>query len=572
MLRTVQKVPFLLEIIFNGLFIFFYSLRRYHKVPDFFNKNFINGLIELGAYAVPFVILIVIFGHYLFTNKIEEIFRKYVFSLILVVPLFITWGDEEFAFWFSSIHLLSSILMLYENEKITKKQHKTSLLRMFKLQPAQIVLLTFLVLIFGGSVVLMLPISSANGEGLEFIDALFMATSATCVTGLSTVSVQGDLSFFGQVIILVLIQIGGLGTMILYSSMTILIGRSMAIKERVVMQDLLNVSSLEELISMIIDIVRYTVFIELWGVIFLTIAFTINGVDFSRALYLGVFHSISAFCNAGFSLFDNSLVDYASTPSIHFTISLLIILGGVGFIVIKEIKTIVESKSSLSRMGIHTKIVLITTSLLTLAGMFVIFFGEFLNALDQFTLWEKIQISFFQSVTLRTAGFNTIPIENFHSHTIYLISIFMFIGASPGSTGGGIKTTTLAVLIYSIRATLYGRDKVEIFDRTIPISIVVKTTALTIISMLLATLFIFVLMKIEPEQSFLSIFFEAISASGTVGLSLGITDSLSQYGKFILSFLMFIGRVGPLTLVLAIGQKSQSSGIFLYPSGRIMIG
>ena len=360
--------------------------------------------------------------------------------------------------------------------------------------------------------------------------------------------------------------------MTLYSSMAILLGRSMRMKDRIIMQDLLDVSSLEELFAMIVDIVKYTFLIELWGGLVLTIAFTFEGFEFSRAIYYGFFHSISAFCNAGFALFDTSLESYGTKPLIHLTIAILITLGGLGFIVLKELKEVIVNKKHLVRMSVHSKIVIITSFLLTAGGTIFIFFGEFLGALDGYTIWEQVQISLFQSVTLRTAGFNTIPLTNLNTYTIYAMTLFMFVGGSPGSTGGGIKTTTLAILIQSIKSTLKGKKTVEAFDRRISSPIVVRAIALTFISILITSFFILVLMRLEPEQSFLPLFFEVISASGTVGLTLGITSYLSVAGKMAISLLMLIGRIGPLTLILAVGQRHRSSGKFDYPDGRIMIG
>ena len=418
----------------------------------------------------------------------------------------------------------------------------------------------------------MLPVSSVEGKSISAIDAFFMATSATCVTGLSTISLADHFSFFGQLVILGLIQIGGLSIMTLYSSTVILLGRSMGMKDRIIMQDLLAVSSLEGLFAMIVDIIKYTFFIELWGGIILAIAFTFEGFEFGTAIYYGFFHSISAFCNAGFSLFNNSLESYATNPLINGTVSLLVILGGLGFIVLRELKEMAIRRKSLLRIALHTKIVLVTSTGLIVSGTLFFFFGEFLNALDNYELWEKMQISFFQSVTLRTAGFHTVSLDNLHAYTIYAMSLFMFIGGSPGSTAGGIKVTTFAILIQSIISTLKGRKSVVMVDRRIPSHMVVKATALTFISIMITSLFILVMMKLEPEQSFLTIFFEVVSASGTVGLSLGITPYLTVAGKIAIAAMMLIGRIGPLTLVLAIGERMEKTGKFDYPEGRIMIG
>lgn len=574
--KLSQKIPFLLEFFFNGIFICLYSLRSIEKLPSVWNPEIVSNLILSMAYIAPAVLFINVIANYKMSKGLEDFLRRFIFSIVVFVPMLITWGDVEFAFWLSSVHLLSSVLALYDDsEDVIKDDKQTkegTLFQGIRLRPAQLVLLSFTGVIFLGTFLLMLPFSSVDGKSISFIDGFFMATSATCVTGLSTLSLQDNFSLFGQVVILALIQIGGLSIMTLYSSMAILLGRSMRMKDRIIMQDLLDVSSLEELFAMIVNIIKYTFLIELWGGIVLTIAFTFEGFEFSKAIYYGFFHSISAFCNAGFSLFNNSLESYATSPMIHGTIAILITLGGLGFIVLKELKEVVTSGKKLVRLGLHSKIVIVTSIVLTVTGTLFIFFGEFLTSIDSYSLWEKMQISFFQSVTLRTAGFNSIPLTNLNKYTIYMMTLFMFIGGSPGSTAGGVKTTTLAILFYSIKSTLKGDKTVSVLDRKIPSPMVVRGTALMFISILITSFFILIIMKIEPEQSFLPIFFEVISASGTVGLTLGITPYLSVMGKLAIAILMLIGRIGPLTLILAIGQRNRSTGKFDYPDGRIMIG
>ena len=572
------RIPFILELFFSGLFIVMYSLKFLGTFPFGFLEVYSGALLKVNSFIIPFIIFISILTNYIYCTSLEEFFRKYIFSIIVFIPLLFTLQDLQFVFWLSSAHLLSSILGLYDSDHSEFRDYSNAkstsynIFQILKMSPAQLVLASFILVIVAGTFTLMLPFATKTNVSLSFWDALFVATSATCVTGLSPVNIGQEFSIFGQIIILFLIQLGGLGIMTLSSSMAILLGKAMGMRDRIVMQDLLDVNSLEDLVAMVTDIVRYTLVIELWGAVILTFAFTYDGFEFTQALFYGVFHSISAFCNAGFALFDNSLESYALNPLVHGTISLLIILGGLGFIVLKEIRTVVLKPKSFARFTLHTKIVFVMSAGLTFAGAIFIFFGEFLGALDGYTLYEKIQISLFQSITLRTAGFNTIPLTNLNSFTIYGISLFMFIGASPGSTGGGIKTTTLAILLQSIRSTIRGLKDIDLYDRSIHSSTVVRATALTFISIIITSAFILLMMKIEPEQSFLSIFFEVISASGTVGLSLGVTSYLSVAGKLAISFVMFIGRVGPITLLLAIGQQKQVRGKFDYPVGRIMIG
>ncbi len=569
MLLLLQKIPFLIELFFNGTYILIFSLKSSGKLPASWNITTVDAFLSIIAWLLPLTILFTVVTNYLVSHNLEDFFRKYSFSFITLLALFFSWGDEYLAFWLVSAHLVFSIISLYRIVPISEAINKPWF--RLKLSPAQFVIVSFVVLISLGTSLLVLPIAS-TGESISLVDAFFMATSASCVTGLSTISVIQDLSLFGQVVILILIQVGGLGIMTLSSSVTLLLGKSMALSDRIIMQDLLNISTFEELLAMIVDIVKYTFIIELWGGIILTLAFSYQGLQLSEAIYYGFFHSISAFCNAGFSLFNNSLEGFATSPLIHGTISCLIILGGLGFIVLKELKKSFSHKMSFARFSLHTKIVLVTSSLLLVFGFFIVFFGEFLHSLDNYSLWEKIQISFFQSVTLRTAGFNTLPLPGIQPHIIYLMSLIMFIGACPGSTGGGIKTTTFAILIQSIKATLKGREKVELFDRTIPNQVVVRTTAITIISLIIISFFIFLLVRLEPTKGFLPLFFEAISAFGTVGLSLGVTPALSFAGKLAIVVLMFIGRVGALTLALAVGQRYESGGKFEFPEGHLMIG
>jgi trk system potassium uptake protein TrkH len=571
-----SRFTFLLELFFNGLFIIFYSLQTKENMPDLINAKTLKDLVQIFGGLVPGVLLLGAGINFLRFNKnIERFIRTNIFTLIVAVPLVLTYGDHEFAYWLCIVHLFFSTLTVIDGDttKVQKRSvSKMTFLDKMNLKPAQMVLLTFLLIVMFGCFLLVLPISAAQGVKITFIDALFTATSATCVTGLTTLSIIDNFSIFGQIVILILVQVGGLGIMTLYSSLTILLGKSIAVRQQVVLQDLLDISSLSDLLSMIIDIIKFTLIIELWGAIILTIGFYYEGFEFGQALYYGFFHSISAFCNAGFALFNNSLENFSFNPLIHGTISVLVILGGLGFIVLKEIKKAILLKKSFFDLSVHTRIVIITNIALLTMGTFTIFFSEFLHSLDSFSLWEKLQVSFFQSVTIRTAGFNTISLNSLHSHTLYIMTLFMFIGASPGSTGGGIKTSTFAILIQSVTATLKGRKRVEFFDRRVPNQLVVRATSIIIISLIVVSLFIFLMMKIEADKSFMMIFFEVISAFATVGLSLGITPHLTVMGKGAIIVLMFIGRVGALTLVLAVGERTKSSGSVEYPEGRFLIG
>ena len=575
MKAILPKILFLPEILLNSIFIVLSLLSSSNNIPSFWNPQTVQQIIQIGSYIVPFTILITTANNFIQIKNPAIYFRHHFFSLLILIPLFIALGDGQFALWLSSAHLISplaSLLGQFRHSYPHLSLSRLPLASSLRFGPAQLVLFSFLGVIAIGTTLLALPFATRSVGGLSPIDALFMATSATCVTGLTTQSLATDLSLFGQLVILVLIQIGGLSIMTLYSSMTVMVGHSMGMKDKVIMQDLIGFSDLENIFTMIAKIIKYTFLIELGGATILTLAFLNEGFPFTNALYYGIFHSVSAFCNAGFTLFEKGLESYDTTPLIHGTIALLATAGGLGFIVISELKQVLFRKKSLVRIGLHSKVVLITSAFLVLAGCLIIFFWEFLHALERYTLWQKIQVSLFQSITLRTAGFNTISLTELNSFTLYAMTLFMFIGGSPGSTAGGIKTTTLAILIQSIITTIRGRGKVTLMDRSVSTPIVVKAIALTFISILITSLFIFILMWIEADQSFLAVFFEVISASGTVGLTLGITPFLSVAGKIAIALLMLIGRIGPLTLVLALGQRNSSRGKFDYPSGQIMIG
>ncbi len=577
--KLYQKITFMLELFINGSFILLYSIYDTNNLQNsMVSPIIIEVALEAFTFIAPFIVSLTAISFYLKIGSLDEFFRKYIFSIICIIPMVITYGDLQFTVWLSAVHLLYTVLSIYEvtdgqvTNTVKRIEKATSILEKIRLAPAQIVIISFSAIILVGTIFLALPISAADGKNIGLVDAFFTATSATCVTGLSTLSLSENFSFIGQVVVLILIQIGGLGYMTLYSSMTILLGKSLAVRDQVLMQDLLDISSLEDLLQMIINIIKYTLVIEIIGGVLLTIAFSFEGYEFGEALYFGVFHSISAFCNAGFALFDNSMENFVFNPAIHGVISLLIFFGGLGFIVIKELEYVFFRGGKIINLSVHSKIVLMTNLLLVIAVAIYIFFGEFLHALESMTLWQQIQVSVFQSITTRTAGFNTIPLNNLHPHTIYLVSLVMFIGASPGSTGGGIKTTTFALLFQSVKATLRGRDRVEFFDRTVPNLTVVRAVAIIVISLIIVSFFILLMMRLEPEHDFLSLFFEVVSAFATVGLSLGITPYLSVAGKIALIFLMFVGRVGPLTLALALGQKKKQVGNLEYPEGRIMIG
>lgn len=568
------RIPLLLEFLINGFFVLVYTLQKAHQAPEMLKKIPMDLISTHAIWVVPLVLFISLSSNFLKSDGFEDFFRRYIFSLIIFVPMLITWGDIEFIYWLSAVHLFSSFISIYEKEELVQTSNvgTSSFLFRLKLAPAEVVLLSFGGWILLGSLILILPVSAAPGKSIAYIDALFMATSATCVTGLSSISLPDEFSIFGQMVMLILAQVGGLGIMTLSSSLALIMGRNLQMREQVIMQDVLDTSSSEELLGLIVDIIRYTFVIEFIGAMFLTVGFYQEGFEIGQSLYFGFYHSIMAFCNAGYALFNNNLEDFKFQPMISMTIAFLIIFGGIGFAVMKDLILTIKSKRSFKTLSVHTKIVLSVNTLLLAFGTIYLFFGEFLHAFQEMSMWERFQVSFFQSVTPRTAGFNTINLNSLHPHSLYMLIILMFIGASPGSTGGGVKTTTFAILLQSVTATLRGKFDVDIFERKVPAATVVKSIAIFIISLIVVSGGLLIMMRLEPDKSFLALFFEVTSAFGTVGLSLGITPFLTFLGKICIVVLMFMGRVGPLTLVLAVGYRAVMPNKVEYPEGKVLIG
>lgn len=565
-----------LEVIFNGFFVLSYFLLK----SDFFPlpvgiTSLLGSYVDFFKYLAPVIVFLSMLQVFLTYKSIGDFFRYHIFSIIIFVPMLISYGDAQFTGIFTLAHLVSTFLNIRGEvkggEKV-KDYDAWEWLTQLKLTPAQVLIVSFLLVILVGTFFLATPFAWEKGKGVTIVEALFTATSATCVTGLSVVSLSDNFNIFGELVTLLLIQIGGLGLMTLSSSMMIILGRKFGVKGKGFMQDILDSEDFEGILGLITDIIKYTFIIEMLGAVVLTLAFTYEGIEFSRAFYYGVFHSISAFCNAGFSLFNDSLEGFRDNWVINWTIMLLIIFGGLGFIVLKELKIKIFDKKSLKNFTLHSKIVLMTNLILISGGALYFYFSEFLHLIDGLPFWSQVHASLFQSVTTRTAGFNTVPLGNLQMSTILVMMILMFIGASPGSTGGGIKTTTMAILFRSILTILNGERDVEFFRRRIPSGLVIKAIALVIVSLTTVLITLLFLIQVDSGHSFMELLFEVISAFATVGLSLGMTGDLGVWGKLLITILMFIGRVGPLTLVLAVGESAETSNRREYPEGRVLIG
>lgn len=497
--------------------------------------------------------------------------KKYLISTYFDIPII-----TALFFFHKNLAMTGALLICRQALKslslISGQSLLSRLVSSFKLKPAQVIAATFIWIILIGTLLLMLPLSASNGQSPGFINALFTATSATCVTGLAVVDTGLDFSFFGQLVIMILFQIGGLGIMTLSTALSVIIFKKMTLSDQSAIEDMLDQSE-GNVKTLLKYILSYTLIIEFIGAVLLMVVFTKTFPHHPvKALYYSVFHSISAFCNAGFGLFSDSFASFSGSWIINFTIMFLIIFGGLGFAVIYDLQNWVKStyKKEKYRLSLHTRITLITSLILILTGAVFFLCTEYSHSFSQFNFIDKVNAALFQSVTCRTAGFSTVDTKLFTSTGLLFSIILMFIGASSGSTGGGIKTTTFALLVLRVKAVLAGRDDIEISGRTIPSIVVNKAVSISLLSILICLVFLIVLTLTEGFE-FMDCFFEVVSAFGTVGLSTGITSSLTSWGKIVITFLMFIGRVGPLTLALAVGEKLLK-GQFSYPEEKIMVG
>jgi len=449
-----------------------------------------------------------------------------------------------------------------------------------QLSPAQALVFYYAVAIFFGAILLATPWASTD-KPLSFLDALFTATSAQCVTGLSVVDTGTRLSLFGQSVLLLLIQIGGLGIMTFSVYLFIYLRVGVSVRGRWLINETLMHTPISSWRDLIRDIFIMTLIIEASGAVLLSFAF-VPKLGLWHGIYSAVFHSISAFCNAGFSLFPDSLVGFRNNGFVNITIMALIILGGIGFLVIREVAQLAitkqQDKASRTKISLHTKIVLVTSVFLIIFGGVTIGWLEFDGAFAGMSFSEGFWAALFQSVSARTAGFNTIDLNAFSVPSLFLMVSLMFIGASPGSAGGGVKTTSVALFFAIFYSRLKGNPHTSLFRRTIPEEVINKALALVMLAIILISVALFFLLMVqahelahENHRQFLSYLFETFSAFGTVGLSIGATAKLNALGKGIIILLMFVGRVGLLTLAFAIAGNARSHAP-RYAEENIMIG
>ena len=446
----------------------------------------------------------------------------------------------------------------------------------FAMTIARTICVGFLALIVIGTILLMMPFAMASGEWNSFIVALFTSTSAVCVTGLAVIDTGSDFSFWGQLIILLLIQVGGLGYMMTTTFLILLLGRKFDLRQKFAIQESFDRPFLQGSNNLVRSIIATTAILEITGIFLLLITF-VPQFGWSTGLWYSVFHSISAWNNAGFSLFSDSLVGYRSSWIIHLVIPALVIFGGIGYQVIIEMYlwTVAKIKGSSTRFcfSLNFKVVVSTTIWLLIIGTVAFFLTELNNpaTLEPFSFEDKFLAAWFHSMSTRTAGFNSIDLGQMTTAGLFVTMGFMFIGASPSGTGGGIKTTTFRIMYNSTKSVLRGKNQVILYQREVPSTLILKAVAVifgTGASIVLVTTLI---SSIEQDVALLPILFEVISAFATVGLSTGITSSLSVASKFILVFAMYVGRVSILILIAAfIGDPSPST--LNYPEENLLVG
>lgn len=443
-------------------------------------------------------------------------------------------------------------------------------IKKLKLNEVQILAIGFIIVIFIGACILALPISSASGESTNFIDALFTSTTATCVTGLVTVDTGTHWNMFGQTIIMLLIEIGGLGFMSFATILAVVLGKKITLKNRLIMQEAMNAFNIQGLVKMVQYVMIFTFAIQGIGALLLSSQF-IPDYGVAKGIFYSVFHSISCFCNAGLDLFGGfrSYTIYDTNSVVLLTVGALIVIGGLGFMVLVELYNLRDKR----RLSLHSKIVLIMTAILVVGGAIFFFLIEYNNPETMAPLGfkDKITNSILTSITPRTAGVNSVSTDGMTTAGKFLTIILMFIGGSPGSTAGGLKTSTFAIIIITLISVIKGREDAELFKKRIPKELVYKAFALLMLGMGLVILVTMILSITEPGESFISLLYEATSAFATVGLTTGVTQRLSSAGKIIIIMMMYFGRVGPLTVALALTKRRKKSS-YKYPEGKILVG
>jgi len=449
-----------------------------------------------------------------------------------------------------------------------------------KMTTTRIIVLGFLIGILLGAFLLWLPVSSKAGQDISFVDALFVATTSLCVTGLTPVVMAEQWNYFGQTVILFLMQFGGLGVITFTTTVLLMLGKRITLKERMLIQDSYNLDSIAGVVKLTKRIIKGTLLVEACGAVMYAFVF-IPQYGIADGLWKSVFHAVSAFCNAGLDLVgSSSLAVYRTNVLMNLTTMLLIIFGGLGFPVWWDVLDILKKakrkeilwRDVLAKLNVHSKLVLVMTTALVFGGGFLIFLFEYKNpeTIGDLAFGNKVMAALFESVTLRTAGFQTIPQENLTEASTLLALMLMFIGGSPSGTAGGVKTVTMVILVLSMLAAVRGTDEVRAFRRKISDNYVRRAVAVIVV-FFVALMAVTMALSITENGSFLDILFEATSATATVGLTRGFTGSLTVAGKWVIIVAMYLGRLGPITMALAFNAKKYE-GKKTYAEGRVIIG
>ena len=525
---------------------------------------------------------------FIWATKKKEFIRRNAFELVvlfifiaqfLITLLFMNRPEIRAAIHQLGIVSLTKIYIVLAQvyiliELLAQLGKINSKIATLPLPPSLLFMGSFIVVILTGTILLMLP--GATKHGISLINALFTATSATCVTGLIVVPTGTFFTRYGHTVILLLIQIGGLGLMTFATFSALILRGELGIKERVMLGDVLNLRVMNKIKSLLGAIIGFTFTLELIGAIALYFATGRYASLQDGRLYFSIFHSVSAFCNAGFSLWNQNLLPFVSNILGSITVMALIVLGGIGFVVLADWWAYIKEPWRLKKLArphlsLHSKFVMTITAALIVVGALLFFILEYDGQLAPLSIGYKWLASFFQAITPRTAGFNTLDTSAFAPATLFMLMVFMFIGASPGSTGGGIKTTTFGVLALMVFSRLRGDNDMKLFGRSIPSAIAQRAGMVLFLSLIVVSSGLFFLLIFEQGKTLLQLLFEEISAFGTVGLSTGITSSLSVGGKIIIILTMFLGRIGPLTFLTSIMFRKRR-GQIKYPDENIMIG
>ncbi|MDX9800174.1 MAG: TrkH family potassium uptake protein [Spirochaetia bacterium] len=544
---------------------------------------------QLVVSLIDILIIVAAFSEFLFSLSKAKYKRIYfthnLIASILLLLYIILFIADKILFYYSSMTVFSGIaaIMIIRNMLIlfkvfTRFQKFSSFLQSIAVNPAQTIVESFLIVIAAGTVFLAMPFASEGKGSLSILDSLFTATSAVCVTGLIVVDTATYFSIWGKIIIMLLIQIGGLGIMILSFSTVFMFRKTVSLENRLLISYMVNEDDMTKISSMVKNIVALTLLIEAAGALILFFSFP-GRTSLGDRIFYSMFHAVSAFCNAGFALFSDSLEQFSSTPSIVLTVAFLIILGGISFSVMTDIGSSIYSRVRSFITGIYRKnaistnsrVVLTYTIFLIFSGMLLVYFFEHGNAMKNDNLALQYLSAFFQSVTLRTAGFNSISFSALMPATVFIMIIYMFAGGASGSTAGGIKINTIAVILSYFKSFLRKENAITLYNREIGLQTTLK--AFSILSLgITAVITGFLVLLITEKAMPLDLLFETVSAFATVGLSTGVTSSLSAAGKIVIIMLMFIGRLGPLTIVSSFGSDLRGKPLHRYPEAEILIG